>query len=519
MSTTAPVERRWAAEPFRFGTREQFARLREVLNALGFSEPDICKRLGVETIHDATGTLDQGTPLDPQVLLIRLFLETTQASWSIVRSFFSAGDLAAIEDLGLLTTSATDPQLCESTVALYPTEGLFIASDRGLGVVSPNVGGRAPADVVFPAIGEATQRFLSLMPRTPCGDFLELCSGTGIAALIGASRFADQAWAVDITERSTRFARFNAALNDISNVTALEGDLYDPIRGRTFDRIVANPPYVPSFTDEFIFRDAGEDGERVTWKILSGVPAHLRPGGEFYCCCLASDREGAPLEERVRAALGDQGPEFDVFVAEGALLDPTIYYARRAERGADTFADVEKRLKLFKRLGIGQFVMGAMLIRRRTEGGSRPAVTVRRQVSALTRPRDLQSLLSWHAAVAESESAALSSLLRSRVRSNPHAQVRTVQRKHGNEWQVERIYLVTPGPFVADASCPPAYADVFMACDGRLTGRELLRDLKQRGVLPEEAPEADFAALLKRLVEYGLLEVEPVADVAERVAD
>jgi hypothetical protein len=81
------------------------------------------------------------------------------------------------------------------------------------------------------------------------------------------------------------------------------------------------------------------------------------------------------------------------------------------------------------------------------------------------------------------------------------------------------VYLVAPAPFVADAACPPAYASVFMACTGRLTGRELLQDLKERGVVPDDAPESDFAGLLKRLVEYGLLDVEDPAGVAVRRPD
>ena len=505
-------------DPFRIGTREQFARLREVLEALGYSEPDLCKRLGIETIHDAPGVLDPSTPFDPQVLLVRLFMDMAQVPWSTVRALLAPEDLTAIQALGLLTSGAEDDS-CESTVALYPTEGLFIASDRGMGVVSNNGRTAAPADVVFPAIGEATQRFMGLMPRTPCDDFLDLCSGTGIAALVAASRFANKAWAVDITERSTRFARFNAAFNDIANVSPLEGDLYRPVDGLTFDRIVANPPYVPSFADEYIFRDAGEDGERVTSHVLAGLPAHLRPGGDFYCTCLASDREGAPLEARIRSALGPEAAEFDIFVGEGGVLDPTMYYARRAERGVETFRDVERRLELFKRLKIQQFVLAAIHVHRRSGESARGPVTVRRQLSSVTRPRDVQWALDWHAAAAESESAILAHLLRSHPRANPHAQVRTIQRQHDGEWQVDRVYLVAPAPFVADAACPPAYASVFMACTGRLTGRELLQDLKERGVVPDDAPESDFAGLLKRLVEYGLLDVEDPADVAVKTSD
>jgi methylase of polypeptide subunit release factors len=500
------AEARWVVEPFRMGTPEQFARLREVFEALDYTEPQVCKRFGIETIHQATRRLEPNREAsDPQALLIRLFLETAEVPWRTVRTLLSAEDLSAIEDLGLLMPKSLTGSACRATVALYPTEGLFIASDHG--EAGPVREWHAPTDIVFPAIGDATQRFIALMPRTPCGDMLDLCSGTGIAALVGARCFAVRAWAVDITERSTRFARFNAALNGIDTVTAAEGDLYDPIDGRTFDRIVANPPYVPALKDEYIFRDGGEDGERVTWRILGGLAKHLRPGGDFFCDCVATDREGAPLEQRIRGALGDQADEFDVLVAEATAFDPTLYYARRAKDGEESFADVARRHELFKRLGIRQLVSAPVLIRRHASV-SRPPVTLRRQLSPFTRSRDLQWALDWQATAADWHGPAASHLLRSRLRANPRAEIRTIHRQRAGQWVLDRCFLVTQAPFVADAACPPGYATLFMACDGTLTGRELLQQLREQGVVPDDAPETEFAEVLKRLVEHGLLEVD-----------
>jgi methylase of polypeptide subunit release factors len=500
------VEERWVVEPFRMGAPEQFEQLREVFEALDYTEPAVCKRFGIETIHQATRRLEPDREVsDPQALLIRLFLETAEVPWRTVRSLLSPGDLAAIEGLGLFMPQALTGEVCRATLALYPTEGLYIGSDHG--EAGPVSNWRAPADIVFPAIGDATQRFMSLMPRTPCGDMLDLCSGTGIAALVGAARFAQRAWAVDITERSTRFARFNAALNGIETVTAIEGDLYDPVEALTFDRIVANPPYVPALKDEYIFRDGGEDGERVTWRILGGLEKHLRPGGSFFCYCVATDREGAPLEERIRRALGERSDEFDVLVAEATTFDPTLYYARRAKDGEESFADVGRRHELFKRLGIRQLVSAPVLVHRRANGAARPAVTLRRQLSPLTRSRDLQWALDWHATTAGWQGTGVGRLLRARLRANPQAEVRTIHRQHGGRWLVDRCFLVTQVPFVADASCPPGYATLFMACDGQVTGRDLLQQLKEQGLVPDDAPETEFAEVLKRLIEHGLLEV------------
>jgi SAM-dependent methyltransferase len=498
---------RWAVEPFRVGTPDQFERLREALDALGYTEPEVCKRFGITSIHDAIRRLEPDREVsDPQALLIRLFLETAEVPWRAVRSLLTPGDLAAIEDLGLLMPQALTGDGCRATVALYPTEGLYVASDHG--EAGPVSDWRAPADIVFPAIGDATKRFMALMPRTPCGDMLDLCSGTGIAALVGARRFAERAWAVDITERSTRFAAFNAALNGIATVTALRGDLYEPIGDRTFDRITANPPYVPALRDEYIFRDGGEDGERVTWRILGGLTTHLRPGGYFFCDCVATDREGAPLEQRIRRAIGENDADFDVLVAEATTFDPVMYYARRAQNGEESFADVGRRHELFKHLGIRQLVSAPVLIRRHGDADSHGPATMRRQLSPFTRARDLQAALAWPETTAGWEGGGAGHLLRSRLRANARAEVRTIHRQHGGEWVLDQCFLVTQAPFVADAACPPGYATLFMACDGTLTGRDVLQRLKEQGLVPDDAPEVEFAEVLKRLVEHGLLEVE-----------
>jgi SAM-dependent methyltransferase len=512
------TEARWVVEPFRMGAPEQFARVRELLEALDYTEREVCKRYGIGSIHEAVRCLEPDREVaDPQALLIRLFLETAAVPWRTVRALLSPGDLAAIEDLGLLMSPELTGDLCRSTVALYPTEGLYIVSDHGEG--GPLTNWHAPADIVFPAIGDATRKFLDMLPRTPCGDMLDLCSGTGIAALIGAARFARRAWAVDITERSTRFARFNAALNGIDTMTALQGDLYGTIGDQTFDRIVANPPYVPALKDEYIFRDGGEDGERVTWRILSGLAKHLRPGGQFFCYCIATDREGAPLEERIRRALGDEREEFDILVAEGTTFDPATYCVRRAQSGEESFADVGRRHELFKQLGIRQLVSAPILINRRADDEGRPPVTMRRQLSPLTRSRDLLRALESQAAVAGGEGNTASHLLRSRLRANPHAEVRTIYRQHDGQWTLDRCFLVTQAPFVADASCPPGYATLFMSCNGRVTGRDILQQLKAEGLVPDDAPETDFGEVLKRLVEHGLLEVDGVSDEGEAAAE
>jgi release factor glutamine methyltransferase len=63
------------------------------------------------------------------------------------------------------------------------------------------------------------------------------------------------------------------------------GDLFEPVAGKCFDLILANPPYVPAATNMLprhrITRcwDAGLDGRSVLDRICTGGPVLLAPGG------------------------------------------------------------------------------------------------------------------------------------------------------------------------------------------------------------------------------------------------
>src|SRR5437667_234719 len=86
------------------------------------------------------------------------------------------------------------------------------------------------SDVVFPALDAGTLRFLGIIPRSSTAEALDLCSGTGIGALV-LSRHAQRVVAADITARAAHFARFNALLNGCPNVAVAQGDLYAAGRG------------------------------------------------------------------------------------------------------------------------------------------------------------------------------------------------------------------------------------------------------------------------------------------------
>ena len=159
-----------------------------------------------------------------------------------------------------------------SHVVLYPCLGRFLFTDYWVTVGQPE-------GQVY-ELGTDSYVLARLTPRKSSQRALDLCTGSGVHAIISAGECAESD-AVDINPRALQYTQFNAALNAVDLNTHL-GDLYSKVAGRQFDLITANPPYVPSPDSEVrVHRSAGETGEEVPERLVAGLAEHLAPGGMF----------------------------------------------------------------------------------------------------------------------------------------------------------------------------------------------------------------------------------------------
>ncbi|WP_209316332.1 50S ribosomal protein L3 N(5)-glutamine methyltransferase [Haematospirillum jordaniae] len=124
---------------------------------------------------------------------------------------------------------------------------------------------------------------------------LDLCTGSGCLAILAAHVFPEaDIDAVDLSPEALSVARRNVkdyAFED--RIRLFEGDLFSPLKGRRYDVILTNPPYVDASSMEVLppeFRHepsmalaSGEDGLDLVRRILRESPHYLTEKGGILC--------------------------------------------------------------------------------------------------------------------------------------------------------------------------------------------------------------------------------------------
>jgi methylase of polypeptide subunit release factors len=171
---------------------------------------------------------------------------------------------------------------------VFPIRGYWLFVSRGRG---------RSFDVYF---GSDSIELLNRLTPPLNGSVLDLCSGTGIQA-IHCSRFSPSVTAVELNRVAHAVGVINCFLNAGEPIEFLQGSLYEPLGGRKFEYIVANPPFmtIPEGAPYPLCGDGGPDGFAITRQILQGLPEHLESYGRCQIMggCLSDGRSPAILGE------------------------------------------------------------------------------------------------------------------------------------------------------------------------------------------------------------------------------
>lgn len=178
----------------------------------------------------------------------------------------------------------------------------------------------------------------------PGGRWLDVCTGTGVAALTAARLGARDVTAIDRNPWAARNARLNARLHR-AKVRVLCGDLFAPVHGERFDVVVSNPPYLPADPGSpaaVMAWDAGPDGREVLDRLCLAAPGMLTRRGMLLLVqssLAGTERSAELLREgglRVTEVARHEGPLGPIAAARRDVLgtDRETLVVLRAVAGA-----------------------------------------------------------------------------------------------------------------------------------------------------------------------------------------
>ncbi|MET8649127.1 DUF7782 domain-containing protein [Nocardia aurea] len=171
-------------------------------------------------------------------------------------------------------------------------------------------------------VGHASLSLLRATPTRPVGSVLDLGTGCGVQAVHAAS-YARSVTATDVNPRALWLAEATAALNDL-DIDLLEGSWFEPVEGRRFDQVVANPPFVVGPARiEHTYRDSGLAMDGASELVISRAADLLAPGGTAAMLAAWVHTDDRDWRQRVSAWLPDHG--VDAWIVQRDVADPGLY--------------------------------------------------------------------------------------------------------------------------------------------------------------------------------------------------
>ncbi|MEK7406477.1 MAG: class I SAM-dependent methyltransferase, partial [Acidobacteriota bacterium] len=456
--------------------------LREVFDGAGYTDRgllevfgpiDLPTRAGRDLAHFLHLTR-QGHPLDT---LIRLFLLGERAPIEAARAALDPVSLESCAGWGLLRL---EDGAAAPLIRLLPFRDLLLAADQSEVLEE---GGRPDQVMGITASSIALANFTV---RRPARLTLDLGAGCGIQAFLAAAHSAEVI-ATDSCPRAVSFARFNAALNNRPNIRFLEGDLFEPVRGREFDLIVCNPPFAISPSRRYIYRDGGLGADLFSRNLVRQAPEFLAEGGYCQVICDWAQHAGEDWKERLAGWV--EGTGCDAWIMRTETHTAAGYahvWVRDTELGDP---DLSNRLyrewvAYFEREGIESIGTG-LIVLRRTSGRANwvrmeeaPEGMAGACGGAIALGFELRDFL---------DAATDERLLDERLRISPEARLDQRSECAEGNWRVASSKMLLTGGLPYVGNIDRRLANVVARCDGRRPLRDLIIHLAvELGANPEK---------------------------------
>jgi SAM-dependent methyltransferase len=460
--------------------------------------------------HSALGKFPGGVP--PADVLAGVG-RTEDARLAVLLALFqrdqTVAEAAAAEALApLLVDDLIDAGLIEAvgsgvraSTKLLGFDGLLLAGD-------PIHQSESKHYVV--CLSPASVRVAGVTIRRRVETALDLGTGSGIQALL-AARHAERVVGADFNPHALSCARLSARISGVGNVRWVQGDWFEPVRGRRFDLVVVNPSVIITPDNAAFWRDSPDGGKALSRRLVRESADHLNESGFATVLCHWPHHKDV-WEDDPREWVAELG--CDALLLQFASQDPLAYAMNNAVHRPDAdpaklAETVSRWARYYKETGVERISAGAILLRRRSngqnwtrsfqfQGGSdRPAGD---QLERMFAGGDF---LAAHSGTAQFRMllAAKWSLV------DGHRLVQTLVPENGAYSPSHAVMMQQPGPNL-DAPVDARVVPVLVGCDGRRSLGEVLSQTP----IPDGLDPSGFHSLAlstaRDLIARGFL-VEP----------
>ncbi|HET6795255.1 MAG TPA: methyltransferase [Acidimicrobiales bacterium] len=480
---------------------DRIRRARDVLRSHDYADGPIAELLhfdgpaplSAKTIPVMVRRTSGGSALET---LVRLFIVGIAVDRAAVEAALAPMTVDDWVSLGLLAPGGADGSVL-GAVQLRCYQDLVVAFD-----FTDRPWAHLARDYVM-GISVTTLTLAGLTVRRPCRAALDLGTGSGFQALLAAGH-SEQAVAVDRNPRAVGITRFNAAINGIDNLTALEGDLFEPVGRRRFDLIVSNPPFVISPESSHWFLHSGMQGDDMCRRIAARAGAHLEEGG--LCQYLANWVIPEDGSWRERLAGWFDGTGCDALVLERGRRQPDEYAASWIEADAEGLESLteslDRWLSYYADAGIAGMGTGLITLRRRATGPN--WVKISESPDNMTFPcgDEVERTLAARDFLEGTDDAGF---LDVSLRLSPDVRLLREAAARDGRWDTTAAHLRRTVGFQYSGSIDGFGAEVVLHCDGTRTVRQVLTELAAGLGVEPEAAFTGGVQLMRELVERGFL--------------
>ena len=472
-------------------------RVRDVLRACDYADGAIAEllqfdgplTLGPKRIPPLMHRTSGGSPLET---LVRLFILGVPVGIGDVRRAVAPMTAEEWVSLGLL---AVDGDSAFGAVQLRCYQDLVVAFD-----FTDRPWANLRQDFVM-GISVTTLTLTGLTVRRPSRATLDLGTGSGFQAFMAAGH-SDRVVAADRSPRAVQMTQFNIALNDLGNVSAAEGDFFQPVEDQRFDLIVSNPPFIISPESSHFFLHSGLEGDEVCRRIVTEAPAHLEEGG--FCQLLANWIIPVDGDWRHRLESWFGGTGCDGLILDRGVRQLDEYAASWIEADDDDelSSSFARWMSYYERSGVAAIGTGLITLRRRS--GGRNWFRISESPEKMTFPCGDEVLRTFEAHDFL-EMVDDATLLDSRLQLA--ADVRLVQegQQRQDQWETIAAHLIRTEGFQYSGAIDGKGARIVQHCDGTRTVGELMSELAVLVGASAEAVIPEGLQLFRQLIERGYL--------------